>query len=235
MKQVIYFISIFLIAACSSEHKSEGNKKNSDSLDLVTQSINNVDTLVGSKPITEEIAGSAFRKRATAYFIITGIDTSDFVCVLMEAKENGTVQMELTPRRAKDDSKTYKQRLFELKKILPFAAKDYKFDSINNVFLGSLISHGDLAIDVTKHYIKKYGSSTKITDYKKIESFLLTSKLAIDINELFKPYNLSVKKVGVEKAFFMDKKDLYLLSKIEYDTTAVPDKILTCITWLNFK
>ena len=132
-------------------------------------------------------------------------------------------------------SMTYRQRLDELKTILPKAATDYNFDSLTSISFGRLILSGDLAIDITNQYRQKFGTSDKIKieDYKVVEQFLATSKLSSDLNNLFKPYSISVDKVAIEKLFFTTKKELYWASKIETDSINTPDKILDCMTWLK--
>lgn len=53
------------------------------------------DTIVGKKVLTDEIAGSAYRKRAIGYFVIVGNDTSDFACIFTESKSDGKVWIDL--------------------------------------------------------------------------------------------------------------------------------------------
>jgi hypothetical protein len=193
------------------------------------------DTVVGSRIITNEIAGSAYRKRAKAYFLVVDNDTSEFTCILSEAREGGNTNMELRKLKSGAYTTSYRQRLNELKKILPRAAADFSFDSLNSVSLGRLITLGDLAIAVTGQYRQKFGPGNKIPEYKKMSAFLLTSQLSSDFNELFAPFSLSVKSISIEKAFFAGSKELKWHSKIETGSTLVPDKILDCITWIRMK
>jgi hypothetical protein len=197
------------------------------------------DTTVGSKVLTNEIAGSAYMKRAKGYFVITNKDTSGFTCIFSEAKESEEISMDI---HGEARMMTYRQRMDELKRILPEAAKDFKFDSLKSVYFGRLVENGDIAIEVTKEYRQKFGESNEsskindhIKDYREVSEFLAKSKLAKDFNELFKPYSISVNKAFVEKVFFTDKGALYWGSKIETDTTAIPNRILDCIIGLGFK
>jgi len=189
-----------------------------------------IDTIVGSKTITDEIAGSAYRKRAIGYFVIINKDTSDYTCILTESKDGGNVGIDLHIPYLKA-SMSYSQRLAELKILLPSAAKDFNFDSLRGISFGRLVLSGDLAIDVTKQYFQKFGTSDKLESYTTVGQFLKESKLGTDLNILFKPYSISVDKVSIEKLFLTSRQDLYWASKIETDTTKVPDKILDCITW----
>jgi hypothetical protein len=125
----------------------------------------------------------------------------------------------------------------ELSAILPEAAKEYNFDSLQSMFLGRLVYNGDIAVEVTKQYKEKLGANEKITtaDYKTIAQFLASSTLAADFNQLFKPYGITVSGVSIEKVFFTTKKELYRVCTIETDSLSVPDKILDCITWIQLK
>jgi hypothetical protein len=217
---------LFLLTACTN-----GGKVNSAATNEKTNLTN--DTLIGSKTITD-IAGAAYRKRATGYFVINGKDTSDFTCIFVELKDSGKVVIDLNIPYPKDGV-NYRQRMSELQKILPVAKKDFDFDSLRSIYLGRLVQNGDVAIEITKQYMNKFGQQKKITDYRKVESFLKESQLGKDFNKIFNQYSFTVESVSSEKLFFTSKRELYQLSKIETDTTKVPEKILDCMTWVILK
>lgn len=191
------------------------------------------DTIIGSKTITE-LAGAAYRKRATGYFVIHGKDTSNFTCIFIELKDSGRVVIDLNIPYPMDEV-TYRQRLSELKLILPSAKKDFDFDLIGSIYLGRLVQNGDIAIEITNQYLEKFGQPQKITDYKKVESFLKKSQLGVDFNKIFNPYSIYVEGVSTEKLQFFPKKELLFMSKVESDTTNIPEKILDCMTWVMLK
>ena len=190
------------------------------------------DTIIAKKNITEEIAGSAFRKRATGYFQIVNQDTSDFMVVFTEGKNDGQVRIGCQYNKFNKKGKLYKTRINELKRIIKCAKSDYDLDSVSSIGVGRLISTGDLAISITNEYINKYGNDFKPIDYKRVTDFLLDSKLTRDINEILKPYSKRVKMIECEKIFFTTKEDLYWASIVETDSTLVPDKLLDCMTWI---
>ena len=192
------------------------------------------DTIIGSKYIKDEIAGSVFRKRAIGYFVIIGKDTSDFTCIFTESK-SAVTNIDLNLPYLKP-TMTYRQRLEELKLILPKASKDFNFDSLNYISYGRLVQSGDLAIEITKEYKQKHGTFKNLfTNYSKFEEFLITSKLGRDLETILKPYSISISSVSIEKLFFTTKKDLYWTSKVETDSTEVPDRILDCLTLVQLK
>jgi hypothetical protein len=213
---------LLLLTACSN-----GGQVNSTTTPETTNLTN--DTVIGSKTITNEIAGSAYRRRAIGYFVIIGKDTSDYTCIFTESKDGGKVGIDLNIPYSKA-AMTYRQRLEELKIVLPKAATDFDFDSLTGISFGRLVLSGDLAVDVTKQYRQKFGTSNKLRDYETVGQFLAKSKLGADIDSLFKPYSISVDKVYIEKLFFATKEELYWASKIEIDSANVPDKILDCMT-----
>jgi hypothetical protein len=55
------------------------------------------------------------------------------------------------------------------------------------------------------------------------------------LNKLLKPYSKSVSRVGIEKVFFTDKDELLRYNTISGDTTAIPEKILDFMIWINIE
>jgi hypothetical protein len=190
------------------------------------------DTTIGSKIITDEIAGSAYRKSAKGYFLIIGKDTSNFTCIFSESKDGNYVSLDFIGENSKS---SYRERMEHLRIILPFASKDYTLDSLKLISFGRLVNNGDIAINLTNSYRKKFGRSDKISNYSTISRFLENSKLCADINHIFKPYSISVRKIMVEKVFFTTKKELKSRSKIETKISEIDDKILDCLTWVSLK
>lgn len=221
--KLILGLLVILLASCNDNRQNSFGQTTIDNKLIV-------DTIVGSKTITDEIAGSAYRKRAIAYFVIIDKDTSDYSCIFAESKDGGKVSINLNIPYSKA-SMTYRKRLEELKIIMPKSATDFNFDSLTGIYFGRLVLSGDLAVDVTKQYRKKFGTSDKLQSYLTVGEFLKESKLGVDLDNLFKPYSVSVDKVSIENLFYTTPKDLYWASKLETDTTNVPDKILDCMTW----
>ena len=194
------------------------------------------DTIIGSRPVSDEIAGLSYRKRATQFFVIVGKDSSDYGPIFTESKEGGAVRLILSLPYFQNGI-YHRQRMEELKQILPTAAKEYSFDSLTGVSIGRLVLTGDLAIKITNQYINAVGAPGPIrtADYDRISKFLLNSQLATDFNELFKLYDLSVIEVGVEKVFFTTSDELYHFSSLETDSANVPKQILDFIANIRLK
>lgn len=221
IKYTTLLMGVLMITYFSKQDKASENRK---------QVTINVDTIVISKDLTGQIGGSAYTKRSTGYQICIGIDTSDFVIVLSEYNptHGGGVSLDLNNPYF-TTRKNYRDKMKEVKAILPKAKADYKFADLKTVSvgIGKLTLYGDLAIKLTKEYNKKFGKGVKVPDYKIVYAFLLQSSLTKDINALFEPYSFVVKEIGGEKFYFEPKKNLYYNSaKIETDPSEVPDKIL---------
>jgi hypothetical protein len=223
IKLIPGLLAVFLTACNGSQQKNFTER--------TTENKIAVDTIVGSKIITDEIAGSAYRKRAIGYYVIIDKDTSDYTCIFTESKDGNHVGIDLNTRYSKTEM-TYGQRLEELKIILPKAATDFNFDSLTSINFGRLILSGDLAVDVTNQYRQKFGAGDKL-ESTTVKQFLKESRLGADVDNLFKPYSMSVDKVSIEKLYFTTRKELYSASKIETDSTEAPEKILDCMTWVH--
>lgn len=225
---IILNMLIVLLIGCN-----DNNKRNSKIMtNTVSQNLSS-DSTIYRYAISDEIAGSAYRKKGIGYAVVVGMDTSDFNCIITESKE-GKVNINLKIPYIKKSS-THSERIKELKLILNKANTDFNFDSLKYIGLGRLILNGDLAVEITNEYIKRFGTNSKLMDFKTMKQFFIDSRLGYDLNNVFKPYSIKVTDVSLEKLFFTTKKDLYWASKIEMDSTLVPDKILDCITWVELK
>lgn len=198
----------------------------------VPEPVEPVTALVYKRAVTDELAGGAYRKRADGYRIISGKDTSDFVCIFTESKENGRVGLDFyfTGGRC---SRTYRRKMQELEMILPVAAKDYDFTQFRLISMGRLIESGDLAAEISKQFSEKWGEASELKDYQQITDFLRESRLGASLDSLLMPYLLKVESVAAEKLIFTTREDLYLACVLEQDTSLMPQKILDCITWVN--
>jgi len=226
--RVLLILMMFTVFACSNERDNK----------TVFSSTKNArtDTIVVKSAITDEIAGSAYRKRADSYFVLIGADTSSFKPVFSEASESGTVSMNLNIPYSKA-TVSYERRLFELKQILERVTQDYSIDSLKSISYGRLILSGDLAIKLTHEYEKRFGKNKTVTtkQYKEISEFLLSSTLTEDLNCLFKPYDKSVKRIGIEKVFFTTKDELLAYAQIAVDTSSIPERIIDFMTWIELE
>ncbi len=222
--KLLLFGLLLLMFACN-EPQTNTSQNNAQ------PAITTIDTLVGRRIITNEIAGANYRKRAIGYYLIVNNDTSDFVSIFSESND-GKVSISFF---LDESSKTYATRMAELDAILPTAFTEFEFDSLSSIEMGRLISHGDLVIDVTNQYLKKFEVKKPLQDYKTTAAFLKQSKLADDFNTIFKPYSVEVVGVSIEKLFFTSSNQIYSISKIETDSSAVPEELLDCITWVSLK
>lgn len=219
----LLLILICVLLSCRQNRSDETSL--TDNKSVVTP-----DTIVGRKIVTDEIAGAAYRKRAIGYFVIVNADTSVFTCVFSESKAGEKVSMDMRFPRA---SMTYRQRMTELRTILPEAAKDFKLESLKSIYLGRLVSNGDIAVEVTHQIMHEFETEEELHDYDRVARFLKQSKLATDLNGILRAESLRVDRISVEKVFFTTKRDLYWASKIETDSASVPDRILDCMTWIG--
>jgi len=231
MKTGILLVMLCLASACSCTVKEKQATLNAPDIPVM-------DTIVGKMDIIDDIAGSAYLKRATGYFVIANGDTSDYKVEVSEQKSDNMVCIDIryNPYRNKS-GKGYKERLLELQSILEVALKEYSPGPTVSVGIGRLINTGDLAIDVTKEDIQQYGDDYDVwvNEYKKISSFLLRSKLGRDMDSLFGPYNLCTEEISVEKVFFSTSKELYGYTIPGTGQKNAPDRILDCITWVELK
>lgn len=221
VKLVIFFgLATLLLFSFSFENKK----------DIIShQSSESNDTIIVSKPLSNELAGGNYRRGGKIYVPVVNKDTLGFRCYLSESK-SGKLSLEY---RRFDYKSSHRENLRFLALMLPKMAQDFNLDSLSSIYLGRLVSHGDLAIQVTKQYQQKFGKSTKIGKYSTVFNFLTSSQIATDFNKLFENYQLKVKHVSAEKIFFASRTECLRYSKIETDSTKVPAKILDGMTYLK--
>jgi hypothetical protein len=190
------------------------------------------DTIVGTKRITNEVAGMNYRKRAKAYFIIAGADTSDFQCIFLQAKNDGRVSIDIRYRK----HLSYDQQQALLAKILPFAMRDFNVDpdSLNTIFVSRLITSGDLAVRIAQQYDREFAADRSLT-HAKVSSFLMRTDLVKDWNNLLSAHQVAVDTVYTEKNFFTAKEQVFMWSTIKTDSLTVPNQLLDCMIWLRLK
>lgn len=190
---------------------------------------------VGSKEITNEIAGSAYRKRATQYFIVNEVDTSSFKPIVILSNSDASVRIRFDIGYRVNDL-SYADRLSQLKTILKKASQDYNLDSLKYVGIGRLVLHGDMTAALSASYIDLYGDKgISVKEYGKVCAFLSASQLSIDLNNIFTAYNIEIESYSIEKAFFTSRKVLKTYSKLDNDTINIPEKILDCDCWIQMK
>lgn len=223
MKLSILLI-LFFQAACGNSTAS------------IDKTILPADTVVISKPITNEIAGSSYRKRATQYQVVYQSDTSNFSIIVIESNKNefdhdGSVHFNFHF----DKNKSFREQKEELYILLNKASQEYKFDSVKSIFSLWLPSLGDLNITFSKELENNKDVKLILKNYWKLNDFLLKSSLAKELNEIFKKFNLTVKQFTIEHfSYFAKPETLNRYSKIETNPTAFPSKIMEGAMWIYF-
>jgi len=175
------------------------------------------DTIVISKKITNEISGSAYRKKATQYQLINSFDTSKFSIIISESNSNefdhaGSVYLELNF----DKDKSFRQQKQELKVLLANASKEYKLDSLKSIYSIWTPTLGDLDLKVSKELESRKDIKKIQNNYWRLNDFLLNSSLSLEINDIFSQYKLTVKQYSIEHLSYYSKLEILKeYSKIE--------------------
>lgn len=219
MKKIIF--ALLLVAmACQSKDKPT----------TLTESLPmEPDTLVLRFDVNEELAGSAYREKATGYLMIVDGDSTLFFPAFTKAKKDGHINLIL----GLHPSLTFYDQMSQLNTILPYAAQDYNFDSLTGLFVGRMVQTGDLAIQVTNEYLDTFGgyASTATSEYDTIASFLMTSRLGREFNQLFNPYKLKVRGTSVEKVFYTELPKAFKIDSTLH--TGFPEKVLDAMVWVK--
>ena len=127
----------------------------------------------------------------------------------------------------------YWQQIEALRLILKELSKEFDLSKMRNISLMLLYS-GDLAIEVTEQYTKRFGMKGTITQYRELAKILADSRLNSDLNKLLEPYSVFIDRISVEEVYSVNKKTFLAESKIDA-TIKVPKNILNCFIYLDLK
>ncbi len=124
---------------------------------------------------------------------------------------------------------TYRQQMEALRLILKESSKEFDLSKMRNISLMLLYS-GDLAIEVTEQYTKRFGKRGTITQYIELPKILAESRLNSDLDQLLEPYSVFIDRISVEEVYSVNKKTFLAESKIDA-TIKVPKNILNCFIY----
>ena len=246
MKIEIVLFSILSLSACD-------RTRSSNSATFIGNA--QADTIVVSKTIPDETFSLKYREKE--YFLVAGKDTSGLSCILLENKNSGRVSLELEyddfhkgslrliacssdtsaigekqiEHKAPCYKMTYRQQMEALRLILKESSKEFDLSKMRYMSL-MLLSSGDLAIEVTERYTKRFGMKGTITQYRELAKILAESRLNSDLNKLLEPYSVFIDRISVEEVYAVNKKTFLAENKIDA-TIKIPKNILNCIIHLE--
>jgi len=149
------------------------------------------DTIVVSKTIPDRISSEFWEKE---YFLVAGTDTSGLSCIFSENKNSGRISVTLNyndfykssliPIAFLSDTSaigekqigqkvpyyrmTYQQQMEALRLILKESSKEFNLSKIQNISL-MLLYTGDLAVEVTEQYMKRFGTKVSTSKYSELK------------------------------------------------------------------
>src|SRR5688572_29160565 len=210
MLQLITRIIFFwlVIVSCSN-----GNDRSN-----VSPKTGSEDTSVYREAITIQLAGGAYRKRATGYSLIVDSITSHLVSYFQEYNEGG-VGVEI----AFAENTSYYQQFKELQYIFEVASHEYQMDSLGGAYF-YLFELGDLTIDITNQMTVE--DVREVTNNRHTANFLLKSKLTDDLNNLLSPYQKQVDHYAIEHPMLIDTSLFIKENYISTPLARIPKKVL---------
>lgn len=231
MKIIFIFLFLFLYSC--------------DKIKTTTINKNNNDTIAIETTVPDEVATFPNEKK---YFIAVNKEILEIFCTFDKINDNEiSLQVDYFDNRTllSDSSAvgkkndrisshkiSYEEQMKLLCKIFEKADTKYNLSNMHSIIFGELINNGDLAVEVTNVYYKRYGKEA-LCDYKYIEQIIENSSLKKYLNDALKPYSLSVDTINIEKAFFVSKTKLFETKKIKYPPSEIPEKILNCSIYVT--
>lgn len=221
MKQLaLLLLSIILLCSCSKKENLQPEKKIQDT---VVVKINRK---------------SDYYSQAVAYKLVIAGDTSKTGIYFFRNK-GGKLHLGLglgmgSTKSKYIETKPYRLRYLEIEKLMKQAFLDMDTKSLEDVSIGWLMETGDLAIDVSRDYFKRYGNPGRIGWHQigpkkrdQIDEILITSRTGQDVNRLLTPFGKKIDRViRKEQLMFEPKEVLKHYTIYETDPSLIPDFIM---------
>lgn len=209
-----------VLYSCSKKENLQPDKKTQDTI------------------VAKNISKSEHYSEIISYRLVIAGDSSKTGIVFFKNDE-GKLHLGLglgkTSRKANQiETKPYRLRYLEVKRLMEAAAKDRDTKSLEDVSIGWLMETGDLAIDVSREYFKRYGNPGNIYWHqigpdkrKQINEVLISSRAGTDVNTLLLPFGKKIDRVTrTEKLMFEPKSALDYYTAYETDQSQVPEFIM---------
>lgn len=220
MKQLILILlSSIVLYSCSKKENFTTENKIKDT--IIAKTENNNDTY----------------SRIIRYNLVIAGDTSKTGIIFYQNSE-GKLHLGLglgkTSQRHYKETKPYRLRYLEVKKLMEYAAQDLDTKSLKDVGIGWLMETGDLAIHVSQDYFKRYGNPGNINwnqigpkKREQIYEILIASRTGKDINALLVPFGKKIDQVTrAEQLMFTPKSALDYYTTYETVPSEIPEFIL---------
>lgn len=191
IKLTFLFTIILGFISCIQETKSNNQ----------TETSNNVDTIiVKHKNELNKSYEVGFYSKSYSYYWVAGKDTLDFVVNATEYESDSTLNISVNHKKPI----LYTITLTKINECLPLIKNDFHLFKLNSLYFKEPIFYFDLAKELATEYELQFGR--KNINYEKLNQFLLNSKMNIQLNDLIKPLDKTVKRYSIEKFHLMDKK-----------------------------
>ncbi|MHA3787079.1 hypothetical protein ACX0HA_02620 [Flavobacterium hauense] len=222
MKRLAFIILMtsLLLCSCSKKENLQPEKKTQDTI------------------VVRDEQKDDYYAKIIEYRLVIAEDTSKTGIVFFQNKQ-GKLHLGLglgmaSQKRKYIENKPYRLRYLEVKKLMQEAAKDFDTKSLEDVGIGFLIETGDLAIDVSRNYYKKYGNTGRITwvqigpkKREEIYEILITSRAGQDLNSLLTPFGKKIDKVTrAEQLQFLPKEAINYYTTYETEASQIPEFIM---------
>lgn len=210
----MFLLALVFTSYLSCNQKDKENKQLVDGLPTISKK-----TL--DDPTSENKSGKV------EYAVIIHGDTSALKCII--GTENGRKAMRIRFHEAL----TYNVQKQQLSEIFAELFKDPSMSSLESIFIGRLVSAGDLAITVSNQLHKEVGEEMIPEDYKIVSTLLMKTNLVADFDSLLAPYSLKIDKIYLEKVFKMNSSLLVKEHNIDTAPLTIPNKVLDGMVWLT--
>ncbi len=192
MKFYLFIFSFFVFSSCVQDKKT--NSGNTQSSEDIKDTI----LIKKQKPLSASFE-VGFYSRSYYYYWLAGKDTLDLTINVTEYEKDSTFSVSVHHKKPL----LFKMLLYYINECFPLIKKDFNMAKFRSIYLKSPVYYLDLTIELSREYEQKFGR--KNINYQKLNKFLLTSSLNIQIDNFLSPLNKKVKRYSIEKFHLINK------------------------------
>lgn len=208
-KLIFLLIMMFGLGACVRETKS--NSRATETSDNMQDTV-----IVKQKNALNSSHEVDFLAKSYSYYWLVGKDTLDLIIYTREYVKDSTVHLSIH----NVGPVLFSTVLAKINKCYPIIQEDFDLSKLHSLNFEAPIYYLDLVSELSSEYERQFGR--KRISHKKLNRFLLNSKLNEQLSNLVNPLEKSVKNYSIEK-FHLTEKEHFESYLPNVDLTEYPE------------
>jgi hypothetical protein len=192
MKIISLLLLLFVIVSCKQETATN----------IQNETINLQDTIIKKHQnrIDKSYEVGLYSKSYSYHWLVNN-DTLDLRIYATEYSRDSTLHLNIHHK----NPVLFEKVLTQIIGSLPIIHEDFNTSKLKSLYFKSPIYYKDLLNNLTEEYEQKFGEET--VDYRRLNEFLLQSKLTVMLNNLLNKMDKEVQAYSIEKFQLLSKEN----------------------------